>query len=164
MSDEDAHFGISEASERTGLPDSTIRFYDREFSDFLSIERGSNNERKFDEEDLRDLEYIRYLIKREDMSVEEVADRLRREQSFKQRKESAEDSEAPDEQSQVGEEALDQFRETLQGLREEIQQLESAIRNQDERIETIAEDQENILKLLDMNLQRYNELVEELPR
>lgn len=156
---QDAPFTIGEASERTGLPESTIRFYDREFSDYLSIGRGDNNQRQFSEANLEDLEYIRYLIKREDLSVEEVSERLEREQDFKNRQDNLE---GEDESTSAPPDQVDELRDSVDNLKQEISQLRSLLTDQGEAIDSVREDQEDILKLLDMNLQRYNKLVDEM--
>ncbi len=143
---------IGEASEKTNLPESTIRYYDSEFSEFLNISRGANNERLFTPENLKDLEYIRFLIKREDLSVEEVKDRLETEEqfegSFEQKPSSvSEEKFAPE--SRVLEEKIDELSSEMEQIKQQLQQMDSA--------------QQQILELLDMNLRRYNKVVERLP-
>lgn len=149
-------FTIGEASERTGLPESTIRFYDREFSDFLTIERGQQNQRIFREENLKDLEYIRFLIKRENLSVEEVGERLAREEEFK-------GEPLPAEESFDSRSNDTELTEKLHQLQEQLEQIQDELSDHYTLIDQIEQDQETILKLLDMNLQRYNEVVQHLP-
>lgn len=152
MSEDDKHLSIGQASERTDLPESTIRYYDREFSEYLSIPRGDNNERLFDEESLEDLEYIRYLIKRENLSIEDVKERLDKEVRYKQAERTNGDE--PQEQSTpAGDSGASN--PDAESLAEAVASLES-------RLETVEENQEKILELLDLNLQRYNKLVEDL--
>lgn len=150
MTDED-YLSIGQASERTDLPESTIRYYDREFSDYLSIPRGDNNERLFDDESLEDLEYIRYLIKRENLSIEEVKERLSKEVHYKESKSRPEDNGQPDEQDIASPESTD-----------ETDELVEAINKLEERLDTVEQNQQKILELLDLNLQRYNQLVEDM--
>ena len=138
---------ISQASERTGLPESTIRYYDQQFGGFLNIERGNNNQRLFTEKKLEDLEYIRYLIKREELSVEEVGRRLEREQKFASRK-----NDQPDPETTGGEQKQSVAPERLEKMLEKIEH----------RLDNLEAQQEEIRQLLDMNLQRYNKLVEDL--
>lgn len=153
MSDEEL-LSIGQASERTDLPESTIRYYDREFSDYLSIPRGDNNERLFDDESLEDLEYIRYLIKRENLSIEEVKERLSKEVHYKETKEGNgrdehDSQKTPSTASTDGDSPPDD-------------ELLDAIRTLESRLETVEQNQQKILELLDLNLQRYNKLVEDL--
>lgn len=147
---------ISEASDRINLPESTIRYYDREFGEFLDIQRGENNQRLFDQENLEDLTYIRYLIKRENLSVEDVKKRLKNEQSFA----SAPDASPPEGPSAGAlEEELDGLRESLSSKLERVQKrMETLL----DRLERLEERQEKIHELLDMNIKRYNQIVEEL--
>ncbi|MGM0381535.1 MAG: MerR family transcriptional regulator [bacterium] len=142
---------ISQVSEKTGLPESTIRYYDREFGKFLNIARGSNNQRLFSDKNIEDLEYVRYLIKREELSVEEVKTRLEREKKFARRSGGA-----------VGDEP-DQSSES-QTNQENIptEKLEKMLEKFDRRLNKLEEQQEEIRRLLDMNLQRYNKLVDHL--
>jgi len=152
-------FTIGEASNKTGLPESTIRFYDREFTEYLSIKRGENNQRLFTEENLTDLEYIRFLIKRENLSIDEVGQRLSREEDFKNRSDNAVSDQQNDEtkQGQLAGESETEL------LRERLQEIEKTVNRYEEQLSQIQEDQETILKLLDMNLQRYNEIVKQFP-
>lgn len=151
---------IGEASQRIDLPESTIRYYDKEFSDYLSIPRGKNNQRLFDEENLQDLEYVRYLIKREELSIEEVRNRLHREKDYRDSSPS-EDSDDPaarsarDDQDRQEASPDSPSAETLQEI---VQRLDDI----DARLDNLENRQDRIEELLDLNLQRYNKLVEDL--
>lgn len=154
---ENEMFSVGEASEKTGLPESTIRYYDREFSDYLRIPRGSNNQRLFAEDHIQDLEYIRYLIKREELSIEEVRQRLDREQNYRDdeptsEKEAGSTKSASDEQSS---ETSSDSSVGVQKLAEQLNRIES-------RLDELEERQQTMKELLDLNLQRYNKIVEDL--
>jgi DNA-binding transcriptional MerR regulator len=143
---------IGEASEKTKLPESTIRYYDSEFSEFLNISRGPNNERLFTRENLKDLEYIRFLIKREDLSVEEVKDRLETEEQFEgsvEQKTPSVSGEKTVPESRALEEKIDELSSEMEQIKQQLQQMDGS--------------QQQILELLDMNLRRYNKVVERLP-
>lgn len=159
MTENDTELTIGEASEKTGLPESTIRFYDREFSDYLSIQRGENNQRLFTDENLTDLEYIRFLIKRENLSIDQVGERLSREEDFKNRNKNS----SPDQPEERPEETQTIADSEMRRLQERLDEIEKSMNHYEEKISQIQEDQETILKLLDMNLQRYNEVVKQLP-
>jgi DNA-binding transcriptional MerR regulator len=151
-------FSVGEASERTGLPESTIRYYDREFSDYLQIPRGNNNQRLFDDGHLQDLEYIRYLIKREELSIEEVRERLKREQDYRP------DSDATEEVASDAE-ASSTTRpesEASAGPSPGVKKLAEQLNRIEDRLDALEERQQTIKKLLDLNLQRYNQLVDDL--
>lgn len=182
MASPDDLISISKASERTDLPESTIRYYDREFADFLSIQRGSNNERLFTDQNLEDLEYIRYLIKRENLSVEEVKDRLSREIEYQNREEDDTDSKQTEESTSEADPSdpnrtpespridFKQLRDELvksldvinENMIDKTDDLQESLTILEERIDTIQENQEEIRELLDLNLQRYNQIVKNL--
>lgn len=67
---------ISEVAQETSIPESTLRYYDSEFSDFLDIKRDSANRRMFDDAGIRQILYIRRLLKKDGLSVKQVRDRL----------------------------------------------------------------------------------------
>lgn len=67
---------ISEVAQETGIPEATVRYYDSEFGDFLDIQRDSANRRLFNETAIRQLLYIRRLLKKDGLSVKQVKDRL----------------------------------------------------------------------------------------
>lgn len=155
---------IGEASQRIDLPESTIRYYDKEFGNYLSIPRGKNNQRLFEEDHLQDLEYIRYLIKREELSVEEVRSRLNREEDYRDSSSSTEESadslpEDPrDETTTEPSPSSATDPETTEKLKTLLDRLDGI----DARLEELEERQANVEELLDMNLRRYNKLVEDL--
>lgn len=159
MTADNEEFTIGEASEKTGLPESTIRFYDREFSEYLSIKRGENNQRLFTDENLTDLEYVRFLIKRENLSIDQVGERLSREKDFKVRSKNT-----PSDQPEATEGEKQKTEDSeIDLLRDHLNEIQEGMDRYDEKITQIQEDQETILKLLDMNLQRYNEIVKQFP-
>ncbi len=160
-------YTIGEASDETGLPESTIRYYDQEFSDYLSIERGKNNQRIFTEENLKDLEYIRYLLKREGLTVAEVREKFAGENEFKEQRQEQENIEteaeasAPDREDDehVGQE---QLRREVADLTQQMTNLTDRLDAIETHVRSLQEQGENIRKLLDMNLERYNKLVEQI--
>lgn len=161
----DETVSISKASEIIGLPESTIRYYDREFSDYLSIPRGNNNQRLFKEKHLDDLEYIRYLIKRENMSVKEVRERLAREMSFQEKSTSLEQETVQDsiptltDEDQLNKNESDTSR-SLREILKRIDKLENKSKELHKRLGELLARQEKIQKLLDLNLQRYNKIID----
>ena len=52
------YFEIQEVSELLDVPQSTIRYYCNEFSCYLSLKRGSKNQRKFKAADIGKLDEI----------------------------------------------------------------------------------------------------------
>lgn len=71
-------FTTGEVSERMDEPSSTIRFWADQFEKFLNIERTGKKgtRRQFGEEDIKKLEYIKHLLKEENLSIKQVKDFL----------------------------------------------------------------------------------------
>jgi DNA-binding transcriptional MerR regulator len=157
---------IGQASEQINLPESTIRYYDKEFSDFLDIPRGKNNQRLFADSNLKDLEYIRYLIKREEMSIEEVRERLKREEDYSsssvQNDTELKDVNDAAEETQEEVTKEESTSEQVDSNESQVDELLRRFEDLDEQINTLRENQEKIMELLDLNLQRYNQMVEDL--
>ncbi|GEM_PF-5132048 len=160
-------YTIGEASDETGLPESTIRYYDQEFCDYLSIERGKNNQRIFNEENLKDLEYIRYLLKREGYTVEEVKQKFASENEFKKRRIEQQDADGSIESEETDHPApdpveIEQYRQELADLNDQMTNLTQRLDAIETHIRSLQEQGETIRKLLDMNLERYNKLVQQI--
>ncbi len=75
-------YRISEVAHRTGLTPSTIRFYEREFGFFVKSHRTSGGHRRYDEEAIRRLLYLKYLIQNKGLSIREVQRRLLRGEDY----------------------------------------------------------------------------------
>ena len=127
---------ISEVAQETSIPESTLRYYDSEFSDFLDIKRDAANRRLFDEKDIRQIMYIRRLLKKDGMSVKQVKDRLAVEKDL----------------TSTGVRPLDET--SLNQFSERLRQIE---RQQDllvKAVETSLKEVRHIQRLLDLNLTR----------
>jgi len=75
----DSHQGwlsIREASEKSGLPAATIRYYDQQFEDYLGVARGPGRRRLFGPDSLEKLENIKRLLKDEGLSLRQARQRL----------------------------------------------------------------------------------------
>jgi len=55
-------FSISQVNAITGVPKSTIRFWEKEFQDFLVPLRTSGNQRRYDEETVGMIKKINHLV------------------------------------------------------------------------------------------------------
>lgn len=72
---------VSEVAQALNLPESTVRYYLKEFNSFFStIEH--NGTRSLSRDDVRLLKYLRYLLKRCQCSVREARGILQREEQF----------------------------------------------------------------------------------
>lgn len=86
MSDEqpvsDGLKSIREVAQETSIPESTLRYYDSEFGDYIDIRRDSADRRIFDEKCVRQILYIRRLLKKDGLSIKQVKDRLEMEKNL----------------------------------------------------------------------------------
>ena len=56
-------YSIGQVHAITGIPKPTIRFWEKEFNEYLRPERTSGNQRRYDEEMISRLEKINFLVK-----------------------------------------------------------------------------------------------------
>ncbi len=68
--------GIKEVAERTGLPASTIRYYDQQFSDYLGVKRGAGRRRLFTPQSVERLLQLQRMLKEEGLSLRQVRQRI----------------------------------------------------------------------------------------
>ena len=68
--------GIKEVAERTGLPASTIRYYDQQFSDYLGVKRGAGRRRLFTPQSVERLLELQRMLKEEGLSLRQVRQRI----------------------------------------------------------------------------------------
>lgn len=63
-------FSIGQVNAITGIPKPTIRYWEKEFNEFLDPMRTTGNQRRFDEKTIADLEKINYLVKVQGYTIE----------------------------------------------------------------------------------------------
>ena len=68
--------GIKEVVEYTGLPASTIRYYDQQFSDYLGVKRGPGRRRLFTPQAVERLLELQRMLKEEGLSLRQVRQRI----------------------------------------------------------------------------------------
>lgn len=56
-------YSIGQVNAVTGIPKPTIRYWEKEFNDFLHPLRTTGNQRRYDEHGIAELEKINYLVK-----------------------------------------------------------------------------------------------------
>ena len=56
-------FSIGQVHAITGIPKPTIRYWEKEFEEYLEPLRTTGNQRRYDEKSIADLEKINYLVK-----------------------------------------------------------------------------------------------------
>ncbi len=66
----DQIYSIGQVNALTGIPKPTIRFWEKEFSDFLSPLRTEGNQRRYDRHTVEVLENIRRLVHEEGFTLE----------------------------------------------------------------------------------------------
>jgi DNA-binding transcriptional MerR regulator len=69
-------YGIKEVAQKTGLPASTIRYYDQQFSDYLDVKRGAGRRRMFSPQAVDRLMMVQKMLKEEGLSLRQVRQAL----------------------------------------------------------------------------------------
>jgi DNA-binding transcriptional MerR regulator len=69
---EPATLSISDVSQRTGIPVSTLRFYERELSGLFHIRKTSGGHRRYTESDVERFATVRRLTEAEGLGLAEV--------------------------------------------------------------------------------------------
>ncbi|MCS7312190.1 MAG: MerR family transcriptional regulator [Acidobacteria bacterium] len=120
---EDRTYRIAEVAERVGLPVSTIRFYLREFRFFLKTPRTPGGHRRFTDETIRQLLYLKYLIHTKGMALRDVQRRLLR-----------------GEDPQTLRQELNLLNEAVEALMGQMYDLRKTVQALQERLDRIEED------------------------
>jgi len=63
-------YSISQVNAITGVPKSTIRFWEKEFNEFLVPQRTAGNQRRFDAEAVEIIKHINNLVNVEGFTLE----------------------------------------------------------------------------------------------
>jgi DNA-binding transcriptional MerR regulator len=70
-------YSISQVNALTGVPKSTIRFWEKEFSDFLNPLRSEGNQRRYDKETVETIQTIDRLVNDEGYTLEGARRKLK---------------------------------------------------------------------------------------
>ncbi len=73
----DTLYSISQVNALTGVPKSTIRFWEKEFSDFLNPLRSEGNQRRYDRETVETIQKIDQLVNDEGYTLEGARRKLK---------------------------------------------------------------------------------------
>ena len=73
----EALYSISQVNALTGVPKSTIRFWEREFKDFLSPLRTVGNQRRYDRQTVEVIERINKMVNVEGFTLDGARRKLR---------------------------------------------------------------------------------------
>lgn len=63
-------YSISQVNALTGVPKPTLRFWEKEFSEYLDPDRTQGNQRRYDEESVERIRKINHLVKVEGYTIE----------------------------------------------------------------------------------------------
>ena len=63
-------FSISQVNALTGVPKPTLRFWEKEFKDYLEPLRTPGNQRRYDEGTIENIKRIDHLVKVEGLTLE----------------------------------------------------------------------------------------------
>ncbi|MFH1035484.1 MAG: MerR family transcriptional regulator [Pseudomonadota bacterium] len=124
---------IKEAARRTGLPASTIRYYDQQFEEFLAVKRGAGRRRLFTPAAVQRLLDIQRLLKEEGLSLRQTRLALAGQGAL-----------AAPEAPAVEPLAVAQ----VESLRGEVESLRGEVRSLEKRLRDLKEIQERTLALV----------------
>jgi DNA-binding transcriptional MerR regulator len=69
-------YGIKEVAQKTGLPASTIRYYDQQFSEYMDVKRGAGRRRMFTPQAVERLMTVQRMLKEDGLSLRQVRQNL----------------------------------------------------------------------------------------
>lgn len=69
-------YSISQVHALTGVPKPTLRFWEKEFKDFLEPRRTAGNQRRYDEQSIENVKVINHLVKVEGYTLEGARKKL----------------------------------------------------------------------------------------
>jgi DNA-binding transcriptional MerR regulator len=71
-----ARLTISEVHRRTGIPVTTLRFYEKELPDFFQIEKTTGGHRRYSEASVAQFQAVRRMVEQEGVRLGQLRDRL----------------------------------------------------------------------------------------
>jgi DNA-binding transcriptional MerR regulator len=71
-----ARLTISEVHRRTGIPVTTLRFYEKELPDFFHVEKTTGGHRRYTEASVAQFQTVRRMVEQEGMRLGQLRDRL----------------------------------------------------------------------------------------
>lgn len=71
-----ARLTISEVHRRTGIPVTTLRFYEKELPDFFHIEKTTGGHRRYTEASVAQFQAVRRMVEQEGVRLGQLRDRL----------------------------------------------------------------------------------------
>ena len=77
-------FSIGQVNAITGIPKPTLRYWEKEFNDYLEPIRTTGNQRRYDEDSIAKIEKINYLVKVQGYTIEGAKRNLERLEQVKE--------------------------------------------------------------------------------
>jgi DNA-binding transcriptional MerR regulator len=71
-----ARLTISEVHRRTGIPVTTLRFYEKELPDFFHVEKTTGGHRRYTETSVAQFQAVRRMVEQEGVRLGQLRDRL----------------------------------------------------------------------------------------
>ncbi len=62
-------YSISDVSDATQVPKPTLRYWEKEFSQFLRLKKSQGNQRRYSEQNIKVIEEIKYLLNVEKYTI-----------------------------------------------------------------------------------------------
>jgi len=67
---------ISEVHKRTGIPVTTLRFYEKELPDFFTVQKTNGGHRRYTEESVRQFAMIRKMVETDGVRLGQIRERF----------------------------------------------------------------------------------------
>jgi len=172
MNDGTRYYSISEVCRKLKVAESTLRYYEKEFADFLIVKRSSGNRRLYTDENIGQLKVLIRLLKREKLSIAAARDRLREEESDSRPEVKGAVPPKPTAPPRSGEvetvtaampigAVTQEDVEVLHNKLNQCMMMQQQLIESVKKIGTISREMKH---LLDLNLQRYNLLSQQINR
>jgi len=126
MEEREQTFTISQLEEFTGLPASTLRYYENEFRSYLQIQKTAGGHRRYNRESIERFLHLKILIHEKGLSLREVKRSLAADQDPEKIREEM------DLLLKVTEELTQEnllLRKSMQDLSDRVTALEDVVRN-----------------------------------
>lgn len=156
------YYNISEVCRKLKVQESTLRYYEKEFDNYLVIRRSAGGRRQYTDTNIEQFKLLIRILKQEKLSIAEAKERLN-EMITKNRVEVTPKPPAPP-MPEIDGPGHDELKEnfdyaTKSDVAEIMQRLNDCIALQQQVMEyvgRVGNSTRDLKHLLDMNLQRYN--------
>jgi DNA-binding transcriptional MerR regulator len=84
-------FSIGQVNAVTGIPKPTLRYWEKEFGEYLEPRRTTGNQRRYDEESITKIEKINYLVKVQGYTIDGARRQLEKLEKVKEAESASQD-------------------------------------------------------------------------